>query len=258
MSGPEFSRVGKAEGTPLVLLHGFGGTMRTWDKVVPLLEGEMPVIMFDLPGHGQSIFSDGQGGAGKMAKAILTRLNEEGIEAFHLGGHSMGGAVAALISMRAPEQVKTLTLVAPGGMAAGINAGLLELYSKAVERTDLRNVMAQMAGGGLDFPTGYFTAVSEIRSVPGAMEAIAATYEAMFPNGPSAGQGLLPRDKLEALPMPISMIWGDADAVLPCPKAVDVPANFKFTTIPGAGHMLPEEMADLVAQTLREAVASRS
>jgi pimeloyl-ACP methyl ester carboxylesterase len=46
-------------------------------------------------------------------------------------GHSMGGAVSALIAMRAPDRVKSLTLVAPGGMAREINADLLDRYARA-------------------------------------------------------------------------------------------------------------------------------
>lgn len=258
MTGPAMRRLGKTEGTPLVLLHGFGGTMRTWNKVFPLLENELPLILVDLPGHGKSIESDGRGGAGKMAKAILAQLNAEGVNSFHLGGHSMGGAVSALISMRGPEQVKSLTLVAPGGMAPGINAGLLGAYSQASEPEHLREIVTKMAGPGLIFPEGYFEALSEIRTAPGAMAAIGATYQAMFPEGPSEGQGVLPREMLEALPMPISMVWGDADSVLPCPTPSDVPANFDFSTIAGAGHMLPEETPEQVADAIRKTVAKAS
>jgi len=255
MTGPAIRRLGKAEGTPLVLLHGFGGTMRTWNKVFPLLVNELPLILVDLPGHGESIESDGRGGAGKMAKAILAQLNGEGVDAFHLGGHSMGGAVSALIAMRAPEQVKSLTLVAPGGMASGINAGMLGIYAKASAPEQLREIVRQMAGPNVAFPEGYFEELSKLRAAPGAMDAIGATYQAMFPEGASEGQGVLPREMLQALPMPIAMIWGDADSVLPCPTSADVPVNFDFTVIAGAGHMLPEETPELVAEALRKAAS---
>ncbi|WP_158285796.1 alpha/beta fold hydrolase [Pseudohoeflea suaedae] len=252
---PAFRRIGKAEGAPLVLLHGFGGNMRTWNRVFPLLKNDVPLIIFDLPGHGKSIHSDGRGGAGRMAKAILETLEENGIERFHAAGHSMGGAVAALVAMRAPDKVLSLNLIAPGGMAPDIEAGLLERFSKAEDADELEAVIRQMAGPGLDVPEGYFQAAAEFRQAPGAMEALAETYAAMFPDGRERGQGVLPKEQLSALPMPVRALWGADDTVLPCPDKGDLPANFILEVLGGAGHMLPEERPGDVADFLRAAVA---
>lgn len=255
MAGPAFRRIGSG-GDPLVLIHGFGGNMRIWNRVFPLLKDEVPMILVDLPGHGKSLESEGRGGAGRMAKAILNELTAEGVDRFHLAGHSMGGAVSALIAMRDPARVRSLTLIAPGGMAPEINAELLGRFSKAAAADELRAVMSEMAGPGIDWPKGYFEAVSEFRSVPGGIEALEETYRAMFPGDPAAGQGVLPRDQLEALPMPVALVWGDRDAVLPCPAPADVPANFTLSIIQGAGHMLPEERPEDVAGVLRAMVAA--
>ena len=257
MTGPAFRRIGKGEEAPLVLLHGFGGNMRTWNRVFPLLKDEVPLVIFDLPGHGKSIRSDGRGGAGRMAKAILQALEENGIERFHIAGHSMGGAVAALVAMRAPDKVLSLNLIAPGGMAADINADLLERFSKASDADELEAVIREMAGPGLDVPEGYFQAAAEFRDEPGAMDALNETYAAMFPDGPEKGQGVLPHAQLAALPMPVRVLWGSADTVLPCPDKDSLPANFDIEVLSGAGHMLPEETPEDVADFLRAAVTSR-
>ncbi len=250
MAGPAFRRIGKGDRTPLVLLHGFGGNMRTWNRVLPLLKDEVPLILFDLPGHGKSVKSDGRGGAGRMAKAILLELQANGIDRFHIAGHSMGGAVAALVTMRAPEAVSSLSLIAPGGMAPEINAPLLEEFAAADTAEALEGVIRCMAGPGLEVLPGYFAAAAEFRQAPGALEALRETYAAMFPTGPEAGQGVLPKEQLADLPMPVRALWGSDDTVLPCPQEGMLAANIELTILPGAGHMLPEEQPSDVAQFL--------
>jgi pimeloyl-ACP methyl ester carboxylesterase len=249
---------GSSGGAPLVLLHGFGGSAHAWDGVIAQLPESVRVIAVDLPGHGKSLNSEGRGGAGRMAKAILAALDDAGITGFHLCGHSMGGAVAALIAMRAGERVKSLTLVAPGGMAREINADLLARYASAASEADIRACLSAMSAPGFVTPqevTGQFV---RDRARPGALEALQETYQAMFPDGPEQGQGVLPGAALAALEMPVFVIWGLADAVLPCPSPAALPASFAFNMLPELGHMLPEEAPEAVARILAQAVAEPS
>lgn len=262
MSGIHMTVSGAPEGMsgeiPLVLLHGFGGSGHAWDGVIPHLPGSVRVIAVDLPGHGKSLNSEGRGGAGRMAKAILAALDEAGVEAFHIAGHSMGGAVSALIALRAGARVKSLTLVAPGGMAREINADLLARYAKAASEADIRASLAEMSAPGFVIPRAVIDGFVSERARPGALEALAETYEAMFPDGPEHGQGVLPVDALAALDMPVFVIWGLADAVLPCPSPAALPASFAFSVLPELGHMLPEEAPEIVAGVLTQAVSAPS
>ena len=215
MTGLHLDISGPESGIPLVLLHGFGGDGSAWDPVKAGLPGSVRVITVDLPGHGGSLDSDGRGGAGRMAKAILAGLDEAGVENFHLAGHSMGGAVSALIAMRAPDRVQSLTLVAPGGMAKDINAGLLARYAKAITEAEIRACLDEMSAPGFVMSDAVIEHFAAARSKPGVREALDETYQSMFPNGPDEGQGVLPADALAALAMPVFVIWGTQDKVLP-------------------------------------------
>ena len=246
---------GADTGAPLVLLHGFGGDGSVWDAVKAQLPETVRVIAIDLPGHGGSLDAEGRGGAGRMAKVILAGLDAAGVTAFHLAGHSMGGAVAALIAMRAGARVASLTLVAPGGMAREINADLLNRYAKAVTEAEIRACLAEMSAPGFDVPQAVIDGFVAARARPGALQALDETYRAMFPEGPAEGQGVLPVDQLAALSMPVAVIWGTQDTVLPCPKPSALPANFAFSVLPGLGHMLPEEAPDTVVRVLAQAVS---
>lgn len=255
MSGIHMTVSGASGGTPLVLLHGFGGSAHAWDGVIPHLPESARVIAVDMPGHGKSLNSQGRGGAGRMAKAILAALDEAGLEAFHIAGHSMGGAVAALIAMRAGARVRSLTLVAPGGMAREINAELLARYAKAQSDAEIRVCLSEMSAPGFVIPEAMIDAFVSERARPGALEALHETYEAMFPEGPENGQGVLPLDALAALEMPVFVIWGLADTVLACPSPAALPASFAFNVLPELGHMLPEEAPQIVAGVLSQALS---
>lgn len=255
MTGLHMELSGPGTGTPLVLLHGFGGDHSAWDAVKSGLPDTVRVVAVDLPGHGGSLDADGRGGAGRMAKAILAGLDAVGVESFHLAGHSMGGAVAALIAMRAPDRVASLTLVAPGGMAKDINAGLLARYAKATTETEIRACLNEMSAPGFVTPQAVIDHFVAARSKPGGLAALDETFLAMFPNGPEQGQGVLPGDALAALAMPVAVIWGTEDNVLPCPKPPALPANFAFSVLPGLGHMLPEEAPEAIVRVLEQALA---
>lgn len=245
---------GPASGLPIVFLHGFGGLSSTWDSVIAALGTGQPVVSVDLPGHGGSLNSDGRGGAGRMAKAILAGLAARGIARFHLCGHSMGGAVAALIAMRAPDQVASLTLVAPGGMAPEINAELLGRYAVAKTEAEIRTLWTEMATPGFVWPDEAVAAQAAARAAPGAMAALGETYASMFPNGADNGQGVIPHEQLAALTMPVAVIWGGDDHVVPCPGPARLPVNFALSLLPGLGHMLPEEAPDAIVRVLKHQI----
>lgn len=248
------SSSGPDAGVPLVLLHGFGGSGAAWDAVIAELPDTLRTITVDLPGHGGSLDAEGRGGAGRMAKAILAACDHAGITDFHTAGHSMGGAVAALMAMRAGGRVRSLTLVAPGGMSNEINTGLLARYANAATANEISACLEDMSAPGfVPSPLMIDRFVAD-RARPGAMAALQETYQAMFPDGPANGQGVLPGDALSSLAMPVRMIWGDADSVLPCPRAETLPANFDFEFLEGKGHMLPEEAPQMLARALEAAV----
>lgn len=237
---------------PLVLIHGFGGNASVWDAVKAHLPDDIPVIAYDLPGHRNSLDAEGRGGAGKMAKALLADLSERGYSAFHLAGHSMGGAIAALIAMRAGAAVKSVTLIAPGGMGPEINADALEHFAKAKTAEELRAAMRVMVAPDFDIPGQAVNALAADRAIAGATEALCEIYDAMFTEQTSTvrAQGTLPMELLETLTCPVSVMWGEDDAILPFHQMDRLPEAFVKTHFPGAGHMLLDERPEQVAGAL--------
>ena len=123
----------------VVLLHGFGGWHGVWTPVAAGLGGR--VLAYDLPGHGRSLDVQGAGPAKFAAGAILADLAARGIDAVHLAGHSMGGAVAVLMAAARPDMVGSLTLLAPGGFGEEIDGPLIRRFAALLSAwTPMRSI----------------------------------------------------------------------------------------------------------------------
>lgn len=92
----------------LLLLHGFGGTGRTWDGVMARLPPERyRAVAPDLPGHGESAGAPRPITFASCVGHVLARAPER----FVLCGYSLGGRVALHVALAAPERVERLVLV---------------------------------------------------------------------------------------------------------------------------------------------------
>jgi 2-succinyl-6-hydroxy-2,4-cyclohexadiene-1-carboxylate synthase len=93
----------------LILLHGFGGTRRTWDGVCGRLDPtRYRPLALDLPGHGEAAHAHGPITFAGCVEAVLSAAPEH----FALCGYSMGGRVALHVALAAPQRVARLVLVA--------------------------------------------------------------------------------------------------------------------------------------------------
>ncbi|CQR48206.1 2-succinyl-6-hydroxy-2, 4-cyclohexadiene-1-carboxylate synthase [Paraliobacillus sp. PM-2] len=100
---------GEQRGIPIVFLHGFTGTNKTWEQIIAMLARSHWCVSLDLPGHGKSkmhqpmrmeMFCDDLG-------CVLDQLQ---IDQVHLVGYSMGGRAALSFTILHPSRVRTLTL----------------------------------------------------------------------------------------------------------------------------------------------------
>ncbi|CAN7213270.1 alpha/beta fold hydrolase [Aminobacter sp. LjRoot7] len=228
----------------VVLLHGFGGIGGVWEDVVGHLDGAFTTIAYDLPGHGLSLDYPKAGSAKVAATAVLADLAARGIGRAHFVGHSMGGAVATLAALFDPERVASLTLLAPGGYGPEINGPLLRRYAAASCAEEIRACLVKMSSPDSTVPEAAVRDLAEMRSRPGQTEKLIAFAAAMTADDK---QGVIPRESLATLTMPVMVVWGTDDAVLPYSHADALPAGFLIHHVLEVGHMLPEETPALVA-----------
>lgn len=103
--GTRLHYVEMGEGTPVILIHGAGGSaIGNWfvNGIAPALAATNRVIGIDMRGHGLSEPGP-EGGRSHMAADVVEFMDRKGIERAHIGGYSMGGFVTAAILASGPH-----------------------------------------------------------------------------------------------------------------------------------------------------------
>jgi len=106
-----FSRYGST-GPKVVLVHAIGFDHRTWERILPTLEGRYEVVAVDLPGHGDSDKpGDVDYGPFALGARLIRLLDDLGWEEAAFVGNSLGGGASLAAALQAPERVRALALL---------------------------------------------------------------------------------------------------------------------------------------------------
>lgn len=237
----------RAEGVPLVLLHGFGADQGGWRNLVAQIKGA-PVIGIDLPNHGKSMSSTVHS-LDDVAASVVARLDHEGVREFHLLGHSMGGATAMAMIAMVGQRLKSLTLLAPAGLGAEINDGFIDGLCRANSEASLKPWLAELFYDQSLLSSSFVaTAYKQLES-PQKREGLRAMADALMPDGTQATSK---RAALESLSIPIKVIWGTDDKIIPIKHAHGLPGRVALHVLKNVGHLSYIEASDVVAAVLME------
>jgi pimeloyl-ACP methyl ester carboxylesterase len=105
-------------GPPLVLLHGFTGTWRTWELVLPMLERHHDVLAPTLLGHAGGPPLEGELSTARVPDAIERAMDDAGFQTAHIVGNSLGGYIALHLAARG-RATSVVALAPAGGWAVG-------------------------------------------------------------------------------------------------------------------------------------------
>ncbi|MFC5585413.1 alpha/beta fold hydrolase [Nitratireductor kimnyeongensis] len=237
----------------LVLLHGFAGSHRIWERVRRALPTGLRILAYDLPGHGRSIDCAGAGKAKATAQAIVDDLETRRIGRCHMAGHSFGGAIAVLSAHLAPRTVASLALLAPGGFGREIAGDLMMARAQASTDAEIASAMQDMFGAHSPISPETVAEAIALNAVAGQREKLIEISGVIVRDGE---QGAFPAGMLEELMMPVHLVWGTLDAVLPPRQAAHAPSSFTLHHLEGAGHMLPEERPEAVARIIARSIGA--
>ena len=130
------------EGPHLVMLHGWGQSLKNLQPLGELLSDNAQVHLIDLPGFGLSKAPPEAWSSFQYADHIIHYLDQHKIEQCCLLGHSFGGKVAMSLAVRYPDRVKRLILMGSSGLKrrrAGkerMRFKLINYFGKAVKMLD--------------------------------------------------------------------------------------------------------------------------
>jgi pyruvate dehydrogenase E2 component (dihydrolipoamide acetyltransferase) len=232
--GPE-----EPTGDPVVLVHGFGGDKNSWLFVQQPLAEERTVHALDLPGHGASSKDVGDGSLATLAETLSGFLDALDIERAHLVGHSLGGAVIAAVAKDAPGKVASLTLLAPAGYTAEVDAEYLRGFAAATSRRDLKPLVGRLFADPAQVTRQLVDDLLRYKRLDGVDKALSTLLNTLLDGD---RQAIDTRALLSDVDVPVTVVWGAADRILPPPEEVGTSVQ--------AGHMLHMEAANDVVRAL--------
>lgn len=239
----------------LVLLHGFGGTHRAWDPVLPELDHERynPLVP-DLRGHGTKSAVRPVSFDGCVADVLAAAPAR-----FVLCGYSMGGRIAQLVALAAPERIARLVLVAT-------SAGIEDATARA-ERIAADRALADEVEGmtGEEFADRWQSQPIFAGTPPEAAAAWRADLLRSDPRGlaealRTIGGGAMEPfwDRLPALTMPVTIVAGARDEKFARWATEKYPAlvpHAEVHVLEGVGHGVPREAPRELAAIVQGAAA---
>ncbi len=249
-------------GPPVILIHGFGGSMWQWEHQQHTLSQHFRVLTLDLPGAGLSDKPEIDYRPDQMLGFLVGFMDAVKIQQATVVGNSMGAGLAIGMALAHPTRIAKLILI------DGLPQHVMEkLNSPSVRRALETSAPSWLVSfgnilfGGLMIesvlreivhdPALLTPAVIERsnrnRQRPGFIKPIMTVRE----NLPLWESGFATR--LGEITHPTLVIWGNEDRVFPIAVGEDLHQTIKgsrFIRVPKAGHIPQWERPDLVNQEL--------
>lgn len=237
-------------GPPILLLHGSGSSLQSWDRVTSALSGAYDVITLDLPGFGLTgPRPDRDYRVQTYAKTVAMLLDTLGVGAVTVVGNSLGGNIGWNLALDHPDKVDRLVLINATGYPGKSLPLAVRLARSMVGRVILRRLSSRSA------------TARNLRSLVGANQAVVddAMVDRVYAmmNRPGNQQafidlanvdqldrtGELPEIAVPTLVLRSASIDGQH-------FARDIPGSSELVHSDG-GHLLPEEDPQWVADAVR-------
>jgi pimeloyl-ACP methyl ester carboxylesterase len=230
---------------PWLLVHGYGGTLCDFARLVQHAKGRRRLIALDLPGFGESASADEHHSIDAYIAVLREFVARTDAGPVHLVCHSLGGHVCLGTALTTPSYVASLTLIDtagiydasqfPGAIAkskAGLNLGQIP-SKRGHSFVDLAAGDQELLRRLVAHDSAVWTAVSSFRS----------NY----------------RQELAHIRTPTLVIWGMDDPLFPVEDALFLSENLpgaRTHIIEGAGHCPAETHPEAVAKLVAGFVAS--
>jgi len=277
---------GERSKPPVILLHGFPESHRTWREVAPRLERDFFLVMPDQRGFAGSDRPQEVEAyaADTLVDDIFALADALDLERFALVGHDWGGAISWTAALRGDPRLERLAIINaphpvifqksliedPDQRAASqyISAFRSRMFEKAAEAMGYEALFDKSFSRHVDLaiiPEAERRQYISEWSQPGALTAMLNWYRASKVKVPPPGVTLpLPQWILGAFPkveVPTLVIWGMKDKAL-LPVQLDgldrLVTDLHIVRIPNAGHFAPWEAPESVISALAPFLASRS
>ena len=234
-------------GAPVVLVHGLGGRSEDWASLMPqLVRDHHRVYALDLPGYGRSDWPKADYSIAELTGAVEAFLDNRGLKQTDLAGWSMGGWLAMRVALDEPQRIRRLTIFDSAGTRFSYtwDVSLFEPDTPAKLAT-LDNLL--MPATAPHVPG--FIQRDIFRFVKKHGWVVKRNMDSML-----TGADLMDTQSLHALHMPMLIVWGKQDHLIPVSVggAIHnaVPQS-EFVVVDGCGHLAPGRCAGQVGPVFK-------
>lgn len=249
-AGPQLVWTG-GSGPLLLLLHGAGDQAGTWSHVAPKLAKSYTLIIPDLAGHGDSAPSSGPIDA-KMVydgiNSVIDTLAPD--QTVVVAGNSLGAWMGMVLAHRRPEKVSMVVCI-DGGAIQGTNEHATLLPKN---REEARMSVAQTRDAGSTPIPDYVLDDIVRRATTGSLGRFASTSASM-------GDWVLDETALAEIRVPVRLVWGESDKLIPLEYAHRMQSSLKdvkLEVIPKCGHVPQAECPDAFVAAFEKALTTPS
>jgi pimeloyl-ACP methyl ester carboxylesterase len=244
-----YKDTGPKDAPVVLLLHGFGSSLQTWDVWAAQLEKDYRVIRLDLPGFGLTGPSPLHDYSELGDLATLTHFVDQlGVASYSIIGHSMGGKMAWSLAAADAKRVNALVLIAPDGFpeakdigtkpyaVPGIMGMMKFCLPKYLVRKSIEPAFFDPNALSDSLVDRYY----DMLRAPGVRAAILERANQTTYTDP------VPR--LMKITAPTLLIWGEKDRMIPSSNAqsyAKVLPSSKTVLLPNLGHLVQEEQPEL-------------
>jgi len=264
VNGERVAYLDVGQGQPVILIHGFGGSMWQWEHQQQPLSAEFRLITPDLIGSGLSTKPEIEYRPEQMLDYFIGFMDALRIRQVALVGNSMGAGLAIGMALTYPDRVSQLVLI--DGLPANVRERLTSPSIKRALDTAAPSWLASFGNwlfGGVMIesvlkeivhdPTLLTPAVIERsnrnRQRPGIMRPLMTVRDTL----PLWESGFAKR--IGEIRHPTLILWGEEDRVFPLPAGEDLQRTIKgsaLVRIPKAGHIPQWERPDLANRAMIE------
>ncbi|WP_234853264.1 alpha/beta fold hydrolase [Paracoccus everestensis] len=255
-----FTRQGS--GKPLLMLHGLGGNIASWDNLAADLAMTNEVIALDLPGHGASPVTPGSRTFGGIADEVADFIRAEGFEGIAAVGMSLGGRV--VLEMARRGLVGATVALAPGGFWNDRERKYLK--ASLIAGGNISRIARRALPVLTRYKVGRAALLAQISAKPGQVPQDTALRELRsFASTPTFKD--LVRDLAEgptqegsaSTPGPVTIVWGRKDRLLlprQAEQAMQAFPEARLHWVDQAGHYISWDAPDEALRLSRQGIAS--
>jgi pimeloyl-ACP methyl ester carboxylesterase len=264
VNGERVAYLDVGKGQPVILIHGFGGSMWQWEHQQQPLSAEFRLITPDLIGSGLSTKPEIEYRPEQMLDYFIGFMDALRIRQVALVGNSMGAGLAIGMALTYPDRVSQLVLI--DGLPANVRERLTSPSIKRALDTAAPSWLASFGNwlfGGVMIesvlkeivhdPALLTPAVIERsnrnRQRPGVIPPLMTIRDTL----PLWESGFAKR--IGEIRHPTLILWGEEDQVFPLPAGEDLQRTIKgsaLVRIPNAGHIPQWERPDLANRAMIE------